>query len=274
MRRLAILTIVLGCAAPAAALAAPATAPSATADRLAQAAFLPNAGRVETDPIGSLLDRETYAPGAGLVGWRSDETPLFDSHSALRIREGSLIAAPGELPLSQRAQVDPRSYEVTVIHNWPGALSFDAGRISVDVSPHAGFGVIGGDRDDGASAEAGATVQLSKADLAAARLKALGVRDGAAFGDQGRWYLFAAASGRAVGLNMLRSDSGWNRAGWSTDPTSHLMSNTQVGVGWRKGPVQTSIGYVRRDVKGAHLMQGVDPHSDSMVAFSLSIRRR
>ncbi|OYW84618.1 MAG: hypothetical protein B7Z22_10280, partial [Hyphomonas sp. 32-62-5] len=25
-----------------------------------------------------------------------------------------------------------------------------------------------------------------------------------AFGDRGRWYIFAAASGRAVGLNMLR----------------------------------------------------------------------
>lgn len=278
MRRLAILAIVLGCSASGAALAAPAATSVTARQALAQAAFRPNAGPAasDSDPIGNLLDREAYASGAGLVGWRTDEATLSGSGGAvdsLRIREGALFK-PGDLPLTQRSAIDPRDYEVSLIRKWPGAFSFGAGRLAVDVSPHAGLGVIGGDRAGGTSAEAGAAVELSKSELAGERLKAMGVSDGAQFGQRGRWYLFAAASGRAVGLNMLHGDAGWNRAGWSTDPTSKLVGDTQVGVGWRKGDVQTSVGFVHREVKGQHMLYGVDPKSDSMVAFSLSIRPR
>ena len=112
----------------------------------------------------------------------------------------------------------------------------------------------------GGSAEAGATLRVSRDEQAAAeRLKDMGVGDGADFGERGRWYLFAAASGRAVGLNMLHSDSGWDRAGWTTDPTSALIGDAQVGVGWRKGAMQTSFGYIHREVKGQHMICGVDP---------------
>jgi hypothetical protein len=275
MRRVAILAIVLGCGGSTAALAAMPASARAPADPLTQAAFANNVGPVVTDPIGRLLDRESYAPGAGVVARTSSEAPLFAHDGAidsLRIREDSLFGGPGELPLTSRAGVDAKSYEISLMRAWPGALSFDAGRLAVDVSPHAGIGVIGGDQAGGTSAEAGAMLQVSKADLAAKRLNAMGVNDGAKFGDQGRWYLFAAASGRAVGMNMLHGDAGWGRAGWSTDPTSKLVGDAQVGVGWRKGAIQTSVGYVHRKVKGDHLMYGVDPHDDSMVAFSLSIR--
>ena len=226
------------------------------------------------------MDHDSFAPGAGLVGWSGAESRLTGAYGpgpvdSLRIREGALFGAPGELPLTRRADIDPKSYEIALIRHWPGAFSYDTGRLAFDVSPHASLGVIGGDSSGGGSAEAGATVQLSKSDLAGERLKQLGVRDGASFGQQGRWYLFAAASGRAVGLNMLRGgDGAWNRAGWSTDPTSKLVGDTQIGVGWRKGSMQTSVGFVHREVKGQHMMWGVDPHSDSMVAFSLSIRPR
>ncbi|MDB5476697.1 MAG: hypothetical protein JWP49_2208 [Phenylobacterium sp.] len=279
MRRVAILAIVLGCGGSTAAFAAGTPAgPRASADPLTQAAFASNAPTPASDPIGQLLDRASYAPNAGVVGRTSSEAPLFahpgGAIDSLRIREESLFGAPGELPLTRRAGVDPKSYEISLMRAWPGALSFDAGRLAVDVSPHAGIGVIGGDQADGTSAEAGAMLQVSKADLAAKRLNAMGVKDGAQFGDQGRWYLFAAASGRAVGMNMLHGDAGWGRAGWSTDPTSKLVGDAQLGVGWRKGAIQTSVGYVHRKVKGDHLMYGVDPHDDSMVAFSLSIRPR
>jgi hypothetical protein len=272
MRRMAILAIVLDWGASGAALAAPPATRLPTDQALAKAAFTSHAAQADTDPIDWPLDRESYVPGAGLYASRIGEAALPGSSLAtLRIRESLLVGAPGELPLSRRAEVDPQTYEVTVIRKWPG-LSFDAGRLAVDLAPHAGLGVIGGDRTGGGSAEAGATLQLSRSDLAAARLKALGVRDGAAFGDRGRWYLFAAASGRAVGLNMLRSDTGWNRAGWSTDPTSRLVGDAQLGIGWRRGAMQTSVGLVHREVKGQHMLYGVDPKSDSMVAFSLSIR--
>jgi len=277
MRRLAILAIVLGTGGASAAAAATQAGQSPAAQALSQAAFLPNASPAEADPIGRLLDHDNFAPGQGLVGWTTGESRLTGGYGqgpvdSLRIREGSLFGGPGELPLTQRAATDPKSYEIALIRHWPGALSFESGKLAVDVSPHAGLGVIGGDAPGGGSAEAGATVQLSKSDLAGERLKAMGVRDGASFGQQGRWYLFAAASGRAVGMNMLHGESGWNRAGWSTDATSKLVGDAQVGVGWRKGSMQTSLVYVRREVKSQHMMYGVDPKSDSMVAVSLSIR--
>jgi hypothetical protein len=100
----------------------------------------------------------------------------------------------------------------------------------------------------------------------------MGVRDGSSFGESGRWYLFAAASGRAVGLNLLRGDSGWTRAGWSTDPSSALIGDAQVGVGWRKGDVQTSLGFIHREVKGQHMIFGQETRNDSLLAFSFAVK--
>jgi len=267
MRRVAILAIVLGCGGSTAAYAAGVS--PATAQALNAAAFA--APTSSSDSIGNLLDRQ------GLVGWNGRQALVGRAGGAvdtLSIREGQLAGGPGELPLTQRSAIDPKAYEIGLMRNWPGAVNFDTGHVNVDVTPRASLGVISGDKARGSSAEAGATVELSRADAAAARLKALGVKDGSQFGDQGRWYLFAAASGRAVGMNMLHGDAGWNRAGWSTDTTSKLVGDAQVGVGWRKGPMQTSVGYVHRKVKGEHLMYGIDPHDDDMVAFSLSIRPR
>jgi hypothetical protein len=106
------------------------------------------------------------------------------------------------------------------------------------------------------------------------RLRDLGVQDGAEFGDAGRWYLFAAASGRAVGLNMTRTeDGGWGQSGWSTDKTSKLIGDGQLGVGFRKGAMQAAFGYVYREIKVQNGPLGADNDvSDSMAAFSLSIR--
>ena len=267
MRRVAILAIVLGCGAAGAAMAQPAPGPQATAQALAEAAFLPNAGPYADLDSPGLLGRETFAPGIGLFRY-DGQSQIEMGRNSLQVSVGTLRLAPGGLALpGSRADLETQAYDVTYIHRWPRDFSF--GPVALDVAPHAG---VGFDSYGAGSAEAGAEVHLSKSDLAARRLKELGVKDGAAFGDKGRWYLFAAASGRAVGLNMLHGDSGWNRAGWSTDATSRLVGKEQLGVGWRKGPIQTSIGYVHRDVKGDHLMYGVDPHSESMVAFSLSIR--
>lgn len=272
MRRVAVLAIVLGCGTSGLAMAAtpaapaPTTAPTISAQALAEAAFLPSAASADLD-TNSLFARDAYAPGLGLFESRG-QSHIDAGADSLQVSAGALHLAPGGLALpGSRADLETQSYDVTYVHHWGRGFSF--GPVAVDVAPHAGVGV---DSYGAGSAEAGATVHLSKADLAAQRLRQIGVKDGSAFGDKGRWYLFAAASGRAVGLNMLHGDSGWNRAGWSTDPTSRLVGDTQIGVGWRKGPMQTSFGFVHRDVKGDHLMYGVDPHSESMVAFSLSIR--
>jgi hypothetical protein len=292
MRPLAVLATVLTCAAASAASAQSFTGetplytqiqaakgqddPVAALALLNSAAFAPRTASASVDPISRLIDHEAYQPGAGLVRWMTGETqlsssdPLGGAVDTLRISVGGALRTPLGLPMNlAHGQYDPSAYEVALTRHWPAALAYDGNNFGLDVTPHAGLGVT----NFGGSAEAGATVRLMQSDAnLKQRLNSLGVRDGAAFGDRGRWYLFAAATGRAVGLNMLHSDSGWDRAGLSTDATSTLVGDAQVGVGWRRGAVQTSLGYIHREVKGQNMLFGVDPRPDSMVAFSLSIR--
>lgn len=292
MRPLAILAIVVTCAAANAASAQSLTGEAplpqiqpgparsgqdATLALLNNAAFAPRTGSSDVDPTSHLIDREAYQPGAGIVRWMTGQAPLATGAdggggavTSLRVSVGGPLRTPPGVALAlSRAQFDPDAYEVALTRDWPAAFAVETAGFGLDVTPHAALGMT----NVGGSAEAGATVRLMQKDTAIKeRLNALGVRDGSSFGDKGRWYLFAAASGRAVGLNMLHNTDGWDRAGLSTDTTSTLIGDTQVGVGWRKGDVQTSLGYIHREVKGQNMLFGIDPGSDSMVAFSLSIR--
>jgi outer membrane protein LpxR len=283
MRPLAILATVLTCAAACSAGAQTLSTqlPPSQNDQVAAlallngAAFAPATGSTSVDEISRLIEREGYTPGAGLERWTSSQVQLSPTKSggpvdSLRVSVGGALYTPGGLPLNlSQAQYEANAYEVALTRDWPAAIAFGGHGFGVDVTPHAGLGVS----NLGGSAEAGATLRLMQQDeTTAERLKALGLRDGSTFGDRGRWYLFAAASGRAVGMNMLHGESGWNGAGWTTDPASTLIGDAQVGVGWRKGDLQTSLGYIHREVKGQNMIWGVDTRPDSMVAFSLSIR--
>jgi hypothetical protein len=219
------------------------------------------------DRIAGLLDQASSADAIPL-NWRSTQVRLTPK-SRLRISVGDpLTAAGAKVPLVTRS--DAQAYEVSVVRDWPGAVSFETRKFGVNVSPHAAVGVT----PKGGLAEAGARLELSQKrdDAAAAGLNALGVTDGVLFGDKGRWYLFAAASGRAVGLNMLRGEAGWNRAGWTTDQSSTLVGDAQVGVGWRKGAMQTSLGVLHREVKAQHAYYGYQSKADSVVAISFAVR--
>ncbi len=94
--------------------------------------------------------------------------------------------------------------------------------------------------------------RLSSVRLGAAQLenaaRRLGVRDGSAFRDQGRVYLFAAGDDTAVGYNLTRGEGGWERQGLSIDEGA-FMGEAQAGVAWRKGDLQASFGYVRREIE-------------------------
>lgn len=265
MRRLAITAIVLACGAAGQAgaqgLVSGSFAPGSPAEALNQAAF---------------ADRDAFLDGAP-TRFNSSAVKLPGRQGgpidSLRVSVGGVLDTPGGLPLNlDRAQFDARDYDVSLIRSWPQALSFETGKFELDVSPHAGVGV--GNR--GGSAEAGAEVRLSapktREERAVEQLKDMGVGDGSAFGDRGRWYLFAAASGRAVGLNMLRNEGDWDRAGWTTDPTSSLVGDAQVGVGWRKGSVQTSFGVVHREVRGENMIFGQKTTDDTVAAFTFAIR--
>lgn len=284
MRSLAGLAIVF---AATTGVAGAARADGASADgsaaRLMSAAFQveDRTPSPDADPIGALLDRQTARKGVGATGWSSNHVVLGRSNggvNGLRVSVGGALKGLDGRPLAlapvsvDRADLEAQSYEISLTRDWPGAVSVSNGRYALDVTPHAGVGVT----SLGGSAEAGATVTLGQSgeDRVRSGLSAMGVRDGADFGDAGRWFIYAAASGRAVGLNMLKDQAtGWDRA-WSQDAASTLISDAQLGVAWRKGAMQTSLGYVHREVKGEHMLMGQEAKDDSLVAFSLSIKPR
>lgn len=222
---------------------------------------------------GAVQAQSLTAPSQAF--WTSKEVTLPSRANgpvdSLRFSQAGLDNPPGGLPLNlERPEFAERHYDLSLIRQWPRAMSFDTGRFDIDLSPHAGLGV--GTR--GGSAEAGAELRLqSKDDRAAKGLKSLGVKDGSMFGDKGRWYLFAAAGARAVGMNMLRGEGGdWNRAGWTTDPAAAVIGDAHVGVGYRKGPLQTSFGLIHREVKGQHMVFGQETKEDTVAAFTFSIK--
>jgi hypothetical protein len=237
--------------------------------RLRDAAF--SHDLASNDPISDMLDRQAIRD----TDWRSRQVVRASSSGAaidtLRISVGEAARTPNGLPLDLSHNGFNETYEVRLTRDWPAAVSVGGDRYDLALTPHAGFGVSNG----GNSAEAGATLTLGqKGDRIAAGLDSLGVRDGSVFGGQGRWYVFAAASGRAMGFNMLKDGANGLNRSWSQDSSSTLVGDAQLGVGWRKGPMQTSFGYIHREVKGDHMIWGQETKADSMVAFSLSIKPR
>ena len=65
-----------------------------------------------------------------------------------------------------------------------------------------------------------------------------------------RWTLFAASSGKAYSLNLIRDTlGGWRNAGYSEDRVARFGSR-QIGVGWRKGNRQVALTATRRKFGG------------------------
>lgn len=223
-----------------------------------------------------LLDADRYYDGRGPVSWRSNafvvgEKPGVVDSVRVSVANVSRTAATAPLTL---VRPDADTFEaddidVTLTRGWPSAVKFATRKYALDVTPHAGFGF----GDAGGSAEAGATVRLGK-NMEDRVSDSLGLRDGSeAFGQRGRWYVFAAASGRAVGMNMLRGQDGdWSRAGLSSDVSSKLIGDSQAGVAWRRGPMQASLGYIHREMKAKDQIMGMATQKDSMVALSFSLK--
>ena len=228
-----------------------------------------------------LLGRDQLVNGQGMVVWRDSEVSQPAPGGAidtLRMSWGGVARAPGGV-VSARPEgllaPDAEAFDVSYTRGWPGFWTASDGRYQVDVSPHAGVGF----NNAGGTAEAGAMLRLGR-DLGRQVMNKLGGHevDDSAFAGQGRWFLFAAASGRAVGLNMVPAGLGLpQRAGWSNESTPALVNDAQAGLAWRKGDVQASVGYVHRDVKSqAAITSGPGPASyhDSMVAVSFSLTSR
>ena len=124
--------------------AAPSSKSSAAA--LADAAFAPRSPAAAADPVARLIDQEAYKPGQGLVRWNSGEVQLSNRESAtvdsLRVSVGGTLNTPGGVPLNlDRAQFQADAYEISLIREWPKALSFEGKAFDVDLSPPAGVGM-------------------------------------------------------------------------------------------------------------------------------------
>ena len=222
-----------------------------------------------------LLDANRYYEGHGAVTWRSNAFVAHENERAIdsvRVSVASVASAGQTRPLAlvrpDEDSFEDRDVDVTVTRGWPAAVSLGSGKYALDVTPHAGLGFGGA----GGSAEAGATVRFGKK-MGDRVANSLGVTDGRQFGDRGRWYVFAAASGQAVGMNMLRGGDGdWSRAGLTTDTSSKLVGDGQAGLAWRRGPMQASFGYVHRKIRAKDQIMGMATQKDEMVAFSFSLK--
>ena len=226
-----------------------------------------------------LLDADRYYAGVGPVSWRSNafthQAEPGGPIDSVRVSVGGVarVAAVAPLVLVRPGAeaYEARDDDVTVTRGWPTAMQFGGGKYALDVTPHAGVGFGG----SGGSAEAGATVRLGKA-MKGQVQDALGLHDGdATFGDRGRWYIYAAASGRAVGFNMLRGQNGdWSRAGLTQGAASRLIGDSQAGVAWRRGPMQASLGYIHREIRAKDGIMGLATQKDDVVALSFSLKPR
>jgi len=66
---------------------------------------------------------------------------------------------------------------------------------------------------------------------------------------KGRWFVFAAGSGEAFGLNIIRDPvrGSWRRTGWSVERLAEF-GKAQLGVGWRQGDRQVALSAARREI--------------------------
>jgi hypothetical protein len=84
---------------------------------------------------------------------------------------------------------------------------------------------------------------------------------------RGRWTLFAASSGKALSMNVIRDSMGsWRGAGLSQDRLAGFGTH-QVGLGWRKGSKQLSLSATRRKLRAQDYSE-----RDIVYGFSLSIK--
>ena len=207
---------------------------------------------------------------------------VASAYAAPAANHAVILTAPGAAPQGHAIAFTQPTY---LTASDEGALDFSgAGRPTLSLSgggyefafvPQGSVDAGGG----ASSAQAGAMVRVGTdiQDKVMTGLTKLGMHTVTSeeIKDRSRVYMFAAYSGREIGFNIARgSTGGLQRLGWSAEGASTLVSDAQAGVGWRKGALQASVGYVHRDVNSNYDNGfgnvGMQKLSDNMVAFTLS----
>ncbi|KAK0341203.1 hypothetical protein LTR94_027376, partial [Friedmanniomyces endolithicus] len=248
------------------------TSPRAVAAQLADQTSFRVSSDARFGPVIEMPSAFRPAEGEGLAATtRSDvwiDRNAFTDRVTLETA-GRLRRADGSpLPVTpvDAAELDPEAYDLRYVRGFRGARGRTASGLEVSLTPHAGLGV----GSDGGSAEAGATLKIGE------NLDRLAPDGSQRFGERARWYLYAAGSGRAVGYNFARTrDGDFARSGYTQDRGSFL-GDASIGVAYRRGDVQTSLGLVYREIdagKGLRGMDGLDTDVDEgLIAFQLSIK--
>lgn len=148
------------------------------------------------------------------------------------------VAAPLSVPLSRLAWAPPARVERT---RQEPRINLTVSDQDVSV-PGAGL--------DLASNVFNEPVMSARVSRPTPDVKRLTLRIGPskAVGKKGRWFIFAAGSGQALGLNLMRDPlRGWKPAGWSVEQLAEF-GKAQLGIGWRKGSRQIAVSAARREI--------------------------
>lgn len=186
--------------------------------------------------------RGMWALGAILV----TAAPAAAQDFALRGRLGIEDVSPTSVEASNEALSQAVLTPFSARVETPAAISASKGRYDLDFAPHVRENVFGG-------TDAGAEIRVTRE---------LGKRR---TGDNGRYFVYAAASGQSVDLPP-------HAEAWAEGDRAAFVSDTKAGVGWRDGKMETSLGYVRRKVQSSYSSNGLEKRGGGMVGLSLTLR--
>jgi hypothetical protein len=207
-------------------------------------------GRIE-----AVRMRETYLVGDGFV-----DRLRLTSRGDWRRADG----APLPPATAFAGTLEDERLSFNYRRGWAGARGETASGLEVALIPHAGINLAEGR----GALEAGATLRIGEG------LDEM-VRDGReAFGERSRWYLFAAGSGRAVGYNWARTRDGDFASSGVSHDSGAFLGDASVGVAWRRGAMQSSVGLVYREIDASELRgDSFDKDvNEGLLAFQLSIK--
>ena len=208
------------------------------------------------------LDRQPLMTQSPFDTVTTRHAEATDSEARWTVRQRTQAATP--LALS-RPDSQPTDTQVTWRHDWTALHETTSSGLELSLSPHAGLNWDG----RSSSAVAGATVRVGRG------LDRLAPDGAEAFGERPRWYVFASGSKRAVGYNFTRRDGALVNEGLSHDAGHGAMGDAAIGVAWRKGPLQSSVGIAYREVEidGLRGYGGRTTDVDEgVLAFQLSFR--
>lgn len=219
-------------------------------------AFSGGGARVTDDPdapirTGRWGAEDRPAASVELAGGPPPAPAAASAPTSAPIRLAALTRPPTAMPGAARSLASPtlaraafRPAERPELMGGPVRLSVSSDR---DVpTPGSALHDDDDDRFDGASAFVPRPPRASQ--MIDGKKLLVSIGPAPADRKKGRWFVFAAGSGEAFGLNLIRDPvkGGWRRAGWSVERLAQF-GKAQLGVGWRQGNRQVAISAARRE---------------------------